>query len=154
MLKDNCQIEFILSQCFFHVIHCLHISQKGKVGVVFNSLSNVCSKVIWHWIIKSYSDVLHLHIYSKSKQQDFYDRQTYYYKQCSAITNDMTELFIYKCNKLFHFNPLSALRASFLNTSSIVSALNCLLNSEGESSASILPSTIIDTRLQYSASSI
>lgn len=59
---------------------------------------------------------------------------------------------------LFSLCPLLyakfAFLASFTKTSSISGELNCSFNSVGEPIASILPSTIIESLLQYSASSI
>ncbi len=52
------------------------------------------------------------------------------------------------------FSVLSAFLASLTKTSSIFEALYCSFNSVGVPIASILPSTIIESLSQYSASSI
>ena len=59
-----------------------------------------------------------------------------------------------KCQSALGDGYLSAFPATVLNTSSMVPAENLHFSCSGVSSAAILPSTIIETLSQYSASSI
>ena len=69
---------------------------------------------------------------------------------------NMVKLLLYESYKLFHNQSAlrTAWRANCWKTSSIVSAPNCCFRRAGVSRALICPSTIMEIRLQYSASSI
>ena len=84
----------------------------------------------------------------KTKQQDLNYGHTKQNKQRAPIPKDVVKFLFYETHKPFH--PL----ANFKNTPFMLSVSNFDLRFLGVSKASIFPLTIMETRSQYSASSI
>ena len=101
---------------------------------------------IYHRIVDFRAD-------GESEEDDLDDRHDEDYQSRPLVPEDVPEFFSYECCNLFHYSR-SALPAIFVNTSSMSRASKLSFNSFGVPRASILPSTMIDTRSQYSASSI
>lgn len=104
-------------------------------------------------------DIIDLRGYGETEEHHEHDRDKNHDEHRSPVSQYMQRLFLDKRMEIaFHlFGTVYvrlAPRASIRNTSSIDAAPNCSFSRDGVSMAHILPSTIIDTREQYSASSI
>ncbi|MPN34165.1 hypothetical protein SDC9_181658 [bioreactor metagenome] len=95
--KHYCQIEFTFSHQLLHFVHRLNAPPIIKVGVLLYALRDAGSEGIGRGVIKSHTNILHLHIDGKAEQQDLHYRHSKDDQQRPIVAHDVAELFFYKC---------------------------------------------------------
>jgi len=154
LTQDQRHIGFAGAQQSFHFAHAGE-PEEIKVFVGLYAGDEVARIIVVAVYYGDGPDTGDLGRYGKSEKQQQHHRHQQGDEHGARVAQDMQRLFSDHCSEysVHSHSPLVAAAATVRNTSSIVSTSYLCLSACGASRAAMRPSTMIDTRRQYSASS-
>ena len=150
--EDQHQAGVALLEDTVYVVRPFQVSYHGEVCAGPETLGNAQRHVVLRGVVERHPRVVQLCLDGIAQQEHEHQGHPQEDEQRPPVAEDLAKLFQDKGKERFHGRV--ALLANCWKTSSMLPARYCARRFFGESKASIRPSTMMETRSQYSASSM